>query len=394
MSAADLLKQKNGLKTTQSVLQKQQSGEDAAQKQMPVFTQRQLDVVGRKIDAENASVPSDELPSLKEARLRTIANQKGVENGTNMNYGVDKNEEDKEEKSSIPIVKKKIDEEDVINKLRSVYGITPFAPVSNDSELGQGTNASSRPKTYADIFKMLNPEPKVLSDKEKKRMRTKLRIAAVADGLRALSDIYFASKGAPVEHDPEKDLTRNMLKRKQMMDEQYKKNRDAWLKGYQRALEKDNDAQFKQDTLNEQKRYHDIIANNNKEKNDLSQQKLDLSKMKYESDKDYKESLLKLKQAVAAGTIEYHQAMATAAKMRAARSGRSQATKEDFDEAYMDIQGRDKEGLDKASEQVAKSGINPTTTAGRKQTVKTYRKNNSKKPAAKTSAKSKFSIHK
>ena len=46
MKASDMLRNNNGLKTTQSVLNKQQSGVDAANKvaqtQAPVFTQQQV----------------------------------------------------------------------------------------------------------------------------------------------------------------------------------------------------------------------------------------------------------------------------------------------------------------------------------------------------------------
>lgn len=52
MKASDMLRNNNGLKTTQSVVNKQQSGVDAAQKvaqtQAPVFTQQQLDAAGKK----------------------------------------------------------------------------------------------------------------------------------------------------------------------------------------------------------------------------------------------------------------------------------------------------------------------------------------------------------
>ena len=105
MRALDMLSQKNGLKTTQSVLNKQQSGVDAAQKANPqeasTFTQKQLDAAGKKVDQANDYTP--ETPTMKEAQTRTIANQQGVMNGIQTNGGVDAEEQDK---PSIPIVKK------------------------------------------------------------------------------------------------------------------------------------------------------------------------------------------------------------------------------------------------------------------------------------------------
>ena len=71
MKASDMLRSNNGLKTTQSVLNKQQSGVDAAQKvaqtQAPVFTQQQLDAAGKKVDKMNAATPQNETPTMKAA---------------------------------------------------------------------------------------------------------------------------------------------------------------------------------------------------------------------------------------------------------------------------------------------------------------------------------------
>lgn len=87
MSALSYLQQKNGLKTTQNVAVKQQSGEDAAEKanpQMPaVLTEEQVDAMGRQIDRENTAVPQDE--AMKAARARTIATQQAIGKGADVN---------------------------------------------------------------------------------------------------------------------------------------------------------------------------------------------------------------------------------------------------------------------------------------------------------------------
>lgn len=366
MSAADLLKQKNGLKTTQSVLQKQQSGRDAAQKQMPVFSQSQLDAAGKKIDAQNAAVPKDETPSMKEARLRTIANQKGVENGINMNGGVAKNEEDK---PSIPIVKKSEPEN--------------VAASGNEKKEGMGMS-------YADMFKMINPDGKAKNEKDEKRERTRMRIAAIGDGLRALSNIYFATNGAKVIHNPEQDLTGSMLKRKQMMDAQREKNRSAWINGYQRALALDEEARKNDRTISEQIRHNKELeaaakqkANQGDTRLAQSQQRLDLSKMKYKTDADYKNSVLKIKDMLAKGQIAHWQAQEAIQRMNA-ESGRIRANKTgsggrngsysgEIDE-YMDLMSNDPDGMAEAGREVAKMGLSTKTAAGRKAQKIAYKK--------------------
>ena len=107
MKASDMLRSNNGLKTTQSVLNKQQSGVDAAQKvaqtQAPVFTQQQLDAAGKKVDQMNAATPQNETPTMKAAREKTIATQQAIANGVDVNQSAPNDEEDK---PSVPIVKK------------------------------------------------------------------------------------------------------------------------------------------------------------------------------------------------------------------------------------------------------------------------------------------------
>ena len=99
MKASDMLRSNNGLKTTQSVLNKQQSGVDAAnnvaQTQAPVFTQQQLDAAGKKIDQMNAATPQNETLTMKAAREKTIATQQAIANGVDVNQGVHSDEEDK-----------------------------------------------------------------------------------------------------------------------------------------------------------------------------------------------------------------------------------------------------------------------------------------------------------
>ena len=298
MKASDMLRQNNGLKTTQSVLNKQQSGVDAAQKvaqtQAPVFTQQQLDVAGKKIDQINAATPTD--MAMKAARDKTIATQQAIANGVDVNQGVQSDEEDK---PSVPIVKK-------------------------DEQKPQPKQLS-----YADMYKMLNPEQVETAEQKERREkkeRIKARIAAIGDGLRALSNIYFANKGAKVVHNPESDMTNAVNKRKAYMDAQREKNRASWLAGYQRALALDEEARKNKLTLAEQMRYHNMKNENNKIKAEQGQQRidqgnrrLDLSKMKYTNDAEYKDNQLKIKKMLADGQISHWAAQDALAKLREGR---------------------------------------------------------------------------
>lgn len=354
MKASDMLRN-NGLKTTQSVLNKQQSGADAANKvaqtQVPVFTQQQLDAAGKKVDQMNAATPTDD--AMKAARAKTIATQQAIANGVDVNQGVPSDEEDK---PSVPIVKKE-------------------EPKPQPKQL-----------SYADMYKILNPEHQETAEQRanrEKKERTKARIAALGDGLRALSNIYFATKGAKVVHNPESDMTKAVNKRKAYMDAQREKNRASWLAGYQRALALDEEARKNNLTLAEQMRYHDMQNDINKVKADQGQQRieqgnrrLDLSKIKYQTDADYKKAVLTIKKALADGQISHWQAQeaiqrinAATGRIRANKSGSGGSRKGSYSgevDEYMDLIEKDPEGMAEAAKEVKKMGYSPKTAAGKK----------------------------
>ena len=233
---------------------------------------------------------------MKAARDKTIATQQAIANGVDVNQSVPSDEEDK---PSVPIVKKE-------------------EPKPQPKQL-----------SYADMYKMLNPEKEETAEQKERREkkeRTKARIAAIGDGLRALSNIYFATKGAKVVHNPESDMTKVVNKRKEYMDAQRERNQAAWLAGYQRAMALDEKARKNDLTLAEQIRYHDMLNENNKTKAEQGQQRidqgnrrLDLSKLKYTNDTEYKDNQLKIKKMLAEGQISHWAAQDALSRLREGR---------------------------------------------------------------------------
>ena len=379
MKASDMLRNNNGLKTTQSVLNKQQSGVDAAQKvaqtQVPVFTQQQLDAAGKKVDQMNAATPQNETPTMKAAREKTIATQQAIANGVDVNQNAASEEEDK---PSVPIVKKE-------------------EPKTQPKQL-----------SYADMYKILNPEQnetaEQMANREKKE-RTKARIAALGDGLRALSNIYFATKGAKVVHNPESDMTKAVNKRKAYMDEQREKNRAAWLAGYQRALALDEQARSHDMTYAEQLRHNLETEGVAKTKLDQSQQRIDINRMRITNQQEYNQARLeldrlrredKITQSEKELAIKLLNAQANQLRANKSGGGRGGSSKEDWDAEYLKLNGEHPSEVADANQTVAQGGIKPNTTAGRKQVVKIVRKKVAGKgggSSSKGSAKSKFSIH-
>ena len=285
MKASDMLRNNNGLKTTQSVLNKQQSGVDAAQK-----------ANAEQINMNTAQAmlhgKEEQLTPPKDAHEQAVRmNQQTAEGMLNGSIPMDK--------PSVPIVKKE-------------------EPAEQPKQL-----------SYADMYKILNPEMNETAEQRanrEKKERTKARIAALGDGLRALSNIYFATNGAKVVHNPESDMTKAVNKRKAYMDEQREKNRALWLAGYQRALALDEEKRKNNLTLAELVRYHDMQNEINKVKNDQGQQRIDqgnrrleLSELKYTNDAEYKDNQLKIKKMLADGQISHWAAQDALARLREGR---------------------------------------------------------------------------
>lgn len=347
MKASDMLRNNNGLKTTQSVLNKQQSGVDAAQKASP--EQMNMNTAQAMLQGKGEQLTPPKDAHEQAARM----NQQTADGMLNGSISTDK--------PSVPIVKKE--------------------------------EQKPQPKqlSYVDIYEMLNPKETAeqKANREKKE-RTKARIAALGDGLRALSNIYFSTKGAKVVHNPESDMTKVVNKRKEYMDAQRERNRAAWLAGYQRAMALDEQAKSRGMTYAEQVRHNKELESIAKTKNDQGQQRidqgerrLDLTKMKYDTDADYKKSVLVINKALADGRISHWQAQDAIQRMkeesgriRANNSGsgsRGGSSKEDTDGTFIDLNQKHPKEVAEASETVAKAGIKPNTAAGRKQIVKIAR---------------------
>lgn len=344
MGLADYLRTNNGLKTTQSVLNKQQSGVDAVHKASPEqinMNTAQAMLHGKE---EQLTPPKDAHEQAVRMNQQTA---EGVLNG------------------SIPIVKKE----------------EPKPETKQEPEKKQ--------LTYAEMYKMLNPadseSPEQRAQREKNEKR-KARIAALGDGLRALANIYFASKGAKVVHNPESDMTAAINKRKAYMDAQREKNRAAWQAGYQRALALDEEARKNNLTLAEQIRHNVENEGIAKTKLDQSQQRIDVNRMRITNQQEYNQARLELdrlwkENKISQGERELAIKLlnAQANQIRANKSGggrgsRGGSSKEDWDSEYLKLNGEHPSEVADANQTVANGGIKPNTAAGRKQVVKIVRK--------------------
>lgn len=317
MGLADYLRTNNGLKTTQSVLNKQQSGVDAAQKASP--EQINMNTAQAMLHGKE-----EQLTPPKDAHEQAVRmNQQTAEGMLN---------------GSIPIVKKE----------------EPKPEAKQEPEKKQ--------LTYAEMYKMLNPadseSPEQRAQREKNEKR-KARIAALGDGLRALANIYFASKGAKVVHNPESDMTAAINKRKAYMDAQREKNRAAWQAGYQRALALDEEARKNNLTLAEQMRYHDNMDR-------VNRAKVMLDQMRIAQQDEYNKGKLSNQEFANQETVRHHKEQESTSKKnananvtRAQKAGKKKggSSKENYNKTLAGLATKDPNGVRAVTRSLKRAGV-------------------------------------
>ncbi len=317
MGLADYLRTNNGLKTTQSVLNKQQSGVDAVHKASP--EQINMNTAQAMLHGKE-----EQLTPPKNAHEQAVRmNQQTAEGMPN---------------GSIPIVKKE----------------EPKPETKQEPEKKQ--------LTYAEMYKMLNPadseSPEQRAQREKNEKR-KARIAAFGDGLRALANIYFASKGAKVVHNPESDMTAAINKRKAYMDAQREKNRSAWQTGYQRALALDEEARKNNLTLAEQMRYHDNMDR-------VNRAKVMLDQMRIAQQDEYNKGKLSNQESANKETVRHHKEQESTSKMnananvtRAQKAGKNKggSSKENYNKTLAGLTSKDPNGVRAVTRSLKRAGV-------------------------------------
>ena len=126
-----------------------------------------------------------------------------------------------------------------------------------------------RYSSYEEMFRAMNPdepEPPEMARRRQRKERTQRIISAVGDGLRAISDMYFAYKGAKVQRDPKNDLSAQTAARLDRLKAEREKNSQAWQTGLQKAKALDNERMYKDQTLYETMRRNKALEEQNRQK--------------------------------------------------------------------------------------------------------------------------------
>ena len=98
------------------------------------------------------------------------------------------------------------------------------------------------PMNYADMFVAMNPYKPMTPEEraaEAKRNRRNAMFAAISDGISALSNLYFTTKGAPNSFNGGSTLSGKMYERQRQLEKEREAMDKDYINGYLRAMEMD-----------------------------------------------------------------------------------------------------------------------------------------------------------
>lgn len=110
------------------------------------------------------------------------------------------------------------------------------------SKPADNTADGKKSLSYVEMYEQLNPKPDPEQIKKQlKRQRTRNIISAIGDGVSALSNLHFTSKGAPNMYDGKNTLTEKSQARYDKLMKGYKDDLEAWRQGRMKAEQLDKE---------------------------------------------------------------------------------------------------------------------------------------------------------
>lgn len=177
------------------------------------------------------------------------------------------------------------------------------------SAAAHGTTQQTEPQldSYDRMLEYLRANQIADADADKRARKREL-MAAIGDGISAVSSLYQTTKGAPVTYTPGADMSEAMRQRYDRMIAQRKADSDKYLnylRVQQAKEQRDEINQYRQDQLEERRR-----ANEANEQ--LRREQLEARKTSEENTRAYRQARLDMMRAKDPGTVEFFKAKSDA----------------------------------------------------------------------------------
>lgn len=159
------------------------------------------------------------------------------------------------------------------------------------------TDTADNKKTlsYVDMYKMLNPKPDSEQlKKDAKRARLRNIFAALGDGISAIANLYFTTKGAPNMYDGKNTLSEKSQARYDKLMQDYKDNLDKYRLGQLKAEELDRE--WNHMTEREKVADEQFAQNQQRLKDESERQQNNWDKTFEENKRQFDENLARLKE--------------------------------------------------------------------------------------------------
>ncbi|MBR5835224.1 MAG: hypothetical protein IKY66_03575 [Bacteroidales bacterium] len=105
------------------------------------------------------------------------------------------------------------------------------------------TTAEPKRLTYVEMMQQMNPyKPPTEEEleKERKKRKTASIVAAIGDGISAMSNLYFTTQGAPSMYNAKDSMSGKLRERWDKVDAERKKNTAAYVSAYMQAQQADD----------------------------------------------------------------------------------------------------------------------------------------------------------
>lgn len=119
----------------------------------------------------------------------------------------------------------------------------PAAPADGKTAVAPAAPAAPAKLSYVQLFQQLTPyRPPTQEEleKEKKKQKREAIFAAIGDGIAALSNLFFTTKGAPNSYNPQYSLSDAYRKRYDKLKAEREANNREYMAGYMRAMQADD----------------------------------------------------------------------------------------------------------------------------------------------------------
>lgn len=148
-------------------------------------------------------------------------------------------EQPKVQQDGGPVIPPGVNDRQTITHITSPSELVSLVEKPSDIEA-----KPTQPLSYSEMFMRMNPhqfQAEADVEKEKKKQKREAIFAAVGDGIASLSNLFFASKGAPNAYNPSLSLSTAYKRRYDDLKKQRETASDRWFSGYLRASAMDEE---------------------------------------------------------------------------------------------------------------------------------------------------------